>query len=173
MGKTRLALEAARAVADRFPGGAARQLDGAEDAGVLVPGAASALGVVAATAAELGEQLDRTTRGAPALLVLDGCERFNEGVETISHVLAAVANLTVLATSRRCGGGQARLPGPAAGSAERRSVVRRARRGRRGRGREIDDEQPIVDAICARLDQLLAIELAADGARLLPLPALC
>jgi DNA-binding SARP family transcriptional activator len=58
VGKTRLALEAARAVAARFPAGAVHvSLDGAEDAGVLVPEAASALGVVAATAAELGARL--------------------------------------------------------------------------------------------------------------------
>ena len=101
VGKTRLALEAARAVADRFPGGAVHvNLDGVEDAGVLVPEAASALGVVAATAAELGEQLGRTTRGAPALLVLDGFERFLEDAGQIGQLLAAVANLTVLATSR-------------------------------------------------------------------------
>ena len=175
VGKTRLALEAARAVAGRFPGGAAHvNLDGVEDAGVLVPGAASALGVVAATAVELGEQLDRTTRGAPALLVLDGCERFNEGVETISHVLAAVANLTVLATSRaplRLTGEHAYRVQPL--GAQSAAALFAARAGAARAGREIDDEQPIVDAICARLDGLpLAIELAADGARLLPLPAL-
>ena len=63
----------------RFPGGAGHvTLDGVEDAGVLLPEAASALGVVAATPAELGEQLRRVTRGAPALLVLDGFDRLLE-----------------------------------------------------------------------------------------------
>ena len=52
VGKTRVALEAARTVAARFPAGAVHvSLDGAENAGVLVPEAASALGVVAGTAA--------------------------------------------------------------------------------------------------------------------------
>jgi predicted ATPase len=175
VGKTRLALEAARAVADRFPGGAAHvNLDGVEDTGVLVPGAAAALGVVAATATELGEQLERATRGAPALLVLDGCERFLEGVEQIAHLLAAVANLTVLATSRaplRLSGEHCYRVRPlAAGNAAALFI---ARAEAAGADRAIDDEQAIVDAICGRLDGLpLAIELAADGARLLPLPAL-
>ena len=57
--------EAARAVAARFPAGAVHvSLDGAENAGVLVPGRPP-LGVVAATAAELGARLAVVTRGAP------------------------------------------------------------------------------------------------------------
>ena len=67
VGKTRLALEVGRAVAERFPGGVGHlNLDGVKDAGVLVPGAAAALGVVAATAGELGEQLARATPGSGA-----------------------------------------------------------------------------------------------------------
>jgi predicted ATPase/DNA-binding SARP family transcriptional activator len=173
VGKTRLALEVGRAVADRFPGGVGHlNLDGVEDAGVLVPGAAAALGVVAATAAELGEQLRRATRGASALLVLDGFERFLEDSRLVGELLAAVANLTVLATSR----GALRLraehiyhvqpltaPNAAALLVERANAVHA--------GWGYDDA--VVDAICARLDGLpLAIELAADRARLLPPRAL-
>jgi predicted ATPase/DNA-binding SARP family transcriptional activator len=174
VGKTRLALEAARAVADRFPGGAVHvNLDGVEDAGVLVPEAASALGVVAATAAELGEQLGHATRGAPALLVLDGFERFLEDAGQVGQLLAAVANLTVLATSRaplRLTAEQAYLVEPLPAQSAAALFIARARA---RRGRAIDDEQSIVDAICARLDGLpLAIELAADRARFLPLQAL-
>ena len=101
VGKTRLGLEAGRAVAARFPAGAVHvSLDGAEDAGVLVPEAASALGVVAATAAELGVRLAEVTRGAPALLLLDGFDRYLEDAGQVGELLGAVANLTVLATSR-------------------------------------------------------------------------
>src|SRR5947207_10606628 len=47
VGKTRLALEAARTIAASFPAGAVHvSLDGPEGAGVLVAEAASALGVV-------------------------------------------------------------------------------------------------------------------------------
>jgi predicted ATPase/DNA-binding SARP family transcriptional activator len=175
VGKTRLALEAGRAVAARFPAGAVHvSLDGAEDAGVLVPEAASALGVVAATAAELGARLAVVTRGAPALLVLDGFDRYLEDARQVGQLLAAVPNLTVLATSRA----PLRLtaehvyrvqPLPARGAAALFIARARAVLGDRA---PLDDDA-IVHAICARLDGLpLAIELAADRARLLPLRAL-
>ena len=65
-----------------------------------MPAAAAALGVVAETPAELGERLARATRGASALLVLDGFERFLADAAQIAQLLAAAPNLTVLATSR-------------------------------------------------------------------------
>jgi predicted ATPase/DNA-binding SARP family transcriptional activator len=175
VGKTRLAHEAARAVAARFPAGAVHvSLDGAEDADVLVPEAASALGVVAATAAELGARLAVLTRGAPALLVLDGFDRYLADAGQVGQLLASVPNLTVLVTSRaplRLTAEQVYrvqpLPAPSAAAlfvARARAVVG---------DRQIDDDKRIIDAICARLDGLpLAIELAADRMRLLPLPAL-
>jgi predicted ATPase/DNA-binding SARP family transcriptional activator len=175
VGKSRLALEAARAVAARFPAGAVHvSLDGAEDAGVLVPEAASALGVVAATPAELGARLAVVTRGAPALLLLDGFDRYVEDAGEVAQLLAGVPNLTVLVTSRaplRLTSEQVYrvqpLPAPNAAAlfvARARAVVG---------DRSFDDDGPIVEAVCGRLDGLpLAIELAADRARMLPLPAL-
>ena len=101
VGKTRLALEAGRRVAERFGGGAVHvDLDGVEDAALLASEAAAALGVVAATAEELAEQLARANRAAPALLVLDGFERFLDDAGEVARLLAAVPSLTVLATSR-------------------------------------------------------------------------
>ena len=175
VGKTRLALEAGRAVAARFPVGAVHvSLDGAEDAGVLVPEAASALGVVAATAAELGARLAVVTRGAPALVVLDGFDRYLEDAGQVGELLAAVANLTVLATSRaplRLTAEHVYRVQPLAAPNAAALFISRARAVLGGRA--IDDDHEVVDAICARLDGLpLAIELAADRARLLPLPAL-
>jgi predicted ATPase/DNA-binding SARP family transcriptional activator len=174
VGKTRLALEAARAVADRFPGGAAHvNLDGVEDASVLAPEVATALGVVAATAAELGEQLGRATRHASALVVLDGFERFLDDAGQVGQLLAAVGNLTMLVTSRaplRLTAEHAYRVQPLAAENAATLFVARAT-AVRGAG-ELEGEQAIVDAICARLDGLpLAIELAADRARLLPLRA--
>ena len=175
VGKTRLAVEAARAMADGFPAGAVHvSLDGSENAGVLVAEAASALGVVAATAAELGVRMAAVTRGSPALLVLDGFDRYLDDAEEVGKLLAAVENLTVLATSRA----PLRLtaehvyeveplttPDAAALFITRIQAVRG--------GRVVEDDGAIVNAICERLDGLpLAIELAADRARLLPLPAL-
>ena len=175
VGKTRLALEAGRAVAPRFPAGAVHvSLDGAEDAGVLVPEAASALGVVAATAAELGGRLAAVTRGAPALLVLDGFDRYVEDAGQVGELLTSVANLTVLVTSRaplRLTSEQVYRVQPLPARSATALFVARARAVVGDRA--MDDDRTVVDAICARLDGLpLAIELAADRARWLPLPAL-
>jgi predicted ATPase len=173
VGKTRLALEAARAVADRFPGGAAHvNLDGLEDAGVLAAEAAAALGVVAGDARELGEQLARMTHGAPALLILDGFERFVEDAGEVARLLATVAQLKVLATShaplRLTAEHVYRVQPLAATDAAALFVARVLA------ARAVDEEdRALVDAICARLDGLpLALELAADRARMLPLAAL-
>jgi predicted ATPase/DNA-binding SARP family transcriptional activator len=166
VGKTRLALEAARRVAARYPGGAVHvDLDGVEDAGLLASEAAAALGVVAATAEQLAERLDH---GEPALLVLDGFERFIDDAGEVAKLLTAVPSLTVLATSRaalRISGEHTYLVHPLA--PPNAAALFAARAGAARAGWEHDGE--IVDAICARLDGLpLAIELAADRIRLLP-----
>ena len=170
VGKTRLAMEAGRAVAERFAGGAVHvDLYGVEDAGVLVPEAATALGVVATSAPELAEQLRRVTRGAPALLVLDGFERFIEDAEQVGQLLAEVANLTVLATSRaplRITSEHLYWVQPLTGPDAAALLEARVRAARANW--EPEEEGDIIAAICARLDGLpLAIELAADRARLL------
>jgi predicted ATPase/DNA-binding SARP family transcriptional activator len=175
VGKTRVALEAARAVAQRFPAGAVHvSLDGAENAGVLVPEAASALGVVAATAPELGIRLAVATRGASALVVLDGFDRYLDDAEQVGELVAAVENLTILATSRaplRLTAEHVYRVQPLAAPNAAALFVARARA---ALGENtVEEDREVIDAICARLDGLpLAIELAADRARLLPLPAL-
>ncbi len=173
VGKTRLALDAARAVATQFPAGAVHvSLDGADAAAVLVPAVASALGVVAATASELGERLGRATHGARALLVLDGFDRYVADARQVGQLLTEVANLTVLATSRtplRISAEHAYRVYPLA--APNAAALFSARVRAAVSDRTIDED--VVGAICARLDGLpLAIELASDRARLLPLPAL-
>ncbi len=172
VGKTRLAHEAGRTLAARFPGGAS-YVD-LEDAGALVPAAAAALGMVAATPAELGERLARATRGAAALLVLDGFERFLADARQVAKLLAAVPNLTVLATSRapmRLTVEHAYRVLPLA--VPNAAALFRARVAASRADWAPADEERLVNEICARLDGLpLAIELAADRARLLPLPAL-
>ena len=143
-----------------------------QGAGVLVPGAAAALGVVAATAAELGEQLGRATRRRPALLVLDGIEPFLEDARLVGELLTAAANLSVMATSRaalRLSAEHIYRVQPLTPPNAAALLVRACARAR-GLGSR---RWPIVDAICARLDGLpLAIELAADRARMLPPRAL-
>ena len=176
VGKTRVAMEAGRAVAPRFPGGAVHvDLDGVDDAGVLVPEAAAALGVVAATAAELGEQLNRATRGAPTLLVLDGFDRFLDDAGQVGALLASVPNLTVLATGRaplRITAEHVYRVQPLAAPNAAALFIERARAASPAWD-VIEPDHELVGAIVSRLDGLpLAIELAADRARVLPPSAL-
>jgi predicted ATPase/DNA-binding SARP family transcriptional activator len=175
VGKSRLAVEAARAAASRFPAGVVHVgLHGAEGAGGLIVESASALGVVAGTPADLAARLATLTRGAPALLILDGFERYVRDAVQVGELLATVANLTLLATSRaplRVTAEHVYRVQPLAAPNAAELFRARAQALRADATRE--EDQAIVDAICARLDGLpLAIELAADRARLLPLPAL-
>ena len=143
VGKTRLALEASRAVGRPVPRWRRlRRLGGAE--GVLVTAAAAALGVVAETPAELGERVARATRGASALLVLDGVERFLADAAQIAEAARRGPpphdprdQPRAAAADRR-----ARLPRAAARGLQRRRAVHGSRRrgatrlgARRGRGR--------------------------------------
>jgi predicted ATPase/DNA-binding SARP family transcriptional activator len=173
VGKTRLALEVARGVAGRYPGGAVHvDLDGVDDASLLASETAAALGVVATTAEQLAERLDH---GQPALLVLDGFERFLDDAGEVAKLLAAVESLTVLATSRaalRLSGEHVYFVHPLSPPNAAALFVARASAARAGWTLGPDDHDA-VDAICARLDGLpLAIELAADRVRLLSLSAL-
>ena len=175
VGKTRLAMEAARALADRFPGGAVRvDLDGVDEVDVLVPEAATALGFVATRPAEFGEQLARATGGSAVLLVLDGFERFIEDAGQVSPLLAEAANLNVLVTSRaplRITAEHVYRVDPL--TAIDAATLLSARVRAAHANWQFDEDTAILDAICARLDGLpLAIELAADRARLLPPRAL-
>ncbi|MBE2318618.1 winged helix-turn-helix domain-containing protein [Solirubrobacter sp. CPCC 204708] len=173
VGKTRLAVEAARAVSGRFPGG----IGYVDLAGVdarLVPAVAGALGLAAETPAELGDELARTTSGAKTLLVLDGFEHFLRDAGQVAPLLTIVGHLTVLVTSRaplRLTVEHAYRVEPLAVS--NAAALFKARVAASRRGWSVDHDEAVVTRICERLDGLpLAIELAADRARLLSLPAL-
>jgi hypothetical protein len=107
-------------------------------------------------------------------VVLDGFDRYLDDAEQVGQLLAAVPHLTVLATSRA----PMRLTAEHVYRVQPLSAPNAAAlflaRARAVLGDNAIDEDPaVVDAICARLDGLpLAIELAADRARLLPLRAL-
>ena len=157
-------------MSDHYTGGAVHvDLDGVEDAGLLASEAAAALGVVAATAEQLAERLDH---GEPALLLLDGFERFLDDAGEVARLLAAVPSLTVLATSRaalRLSGERTYSVHPLAPPNAAALFAARAEAARPG----WEHDAEVVDAICARLDGLpLAIELAADRVRLMPPQAL-
>src|SRR4051794_2404442 len=147
VGKTRLALQAGRALARRFAGGIAC-------ADLSVADAGAAVGV--------GERLARAARGASALLVLDGCERLLDDVAQVSRLLAAAPNLTVLATSRaplRLTAEYVYRVQPLAVS--NAAALFKARVAASRADWAPADDDAVVAEICARLDGLpLALELA-------------
>jgi predicted ATPase/DNA-binding SARP family transcriptional activator len=164
VGKSRLALHVASAVADRY-----------DDGVTVVPlGTAAGDDVVAALAAALhvsgraGERLlDRITevlvvrRG---LLVLDDCERVLEEVaDVVDVVVAAAPGVDVLATSReplRVAGEHLHHVGPLSAEASHRLLADRAAAA--AAGREVGADDAAVAEVVTRLDGLpLAIELAA------------
>ena len=173
-GKTRLAGQVARRVADRFADGVWL----AELASVRVPGqlplvVATALGIREQPGMPAAETLARVLARQQLLLVLDNCEQvIDAAAELCSGLLLACDDMRVLATSReplRVSGetryrlGPLTLPGPAdAGSSE--AVALFADRARSADAHFVLDARTglAVAQLVTRLDGMpLAIELAA------------
>ena len=181
VGKSRLALEAARSLEKEMPDGVwlvdLARAGGAADVAGLVADALEVRGT---------RRLERVTarlRDMRAILVLDGCGRVvQEAARIASTVLAECPGVRVLATSREVlhVAGETRvnlaplaLPEPGAadgrGSVALDLFVERARAARTGF--ELDlGAASLVGEICRRLDGLpLAIELAAARVNVLGL----
>ena len=176
-GKTRLAGQVARRVADRFADGAwLAELALVRDPAQVAPAVAAALGVREQPGVPAAEALARVLAGQQLLLVLDNCEHvIGAAAQLCAGLLAACDDVRVLATSREplAVAGEARyrlaplsLPGPedqgGAGGSE--AVALFADRARRADARfTLDrDSGPAVGRLVARLDGMpLAIELAA------------
>jgi predicted ATPase/transcriptional regulator with XRE-family HTH domain len=185
VGKTRLALEVARGVAEQgqtrvvFLGLAATQ-----DPAFVAPAIAEALGLSDVTAVNLPSRVQAACDDRPALLVLDNCEHVLEAAPLISDLLTTARSLRVLATSRaplRVRGEREYLVGPLAleldSSASSPADLARAPAVRLFVER-VRDVRPdfrltatngqTVRAICRRLDALpLALELAAPWVKVL------
>src|SRR5207245_1309776 len=108
VGKTRLALQAAEAIAADFPAGVAFiELASLADPALLPASVAAALGVREAGAGHpepdpLVQALCGWHALHPVLLVLDTCEHLTQGVAALVHaLLAACPALRILATSRQ------------------------------------------------------------------------
>jgi predicted ATPase len=188
VGKTRLAVQAAREVAGDFPDGVwfVDLAAVAEPAGVL-PQIARTLGVAYSKRCPALRQVTGHLRAQQALLVLDGADHLISAAAQIAALLTAAPQITILVTSRRplhiyseqvIAAGPLALP---AGSLTAEQVgaapagqlfVARARAVCPGFTLD-DTTAPRVATICTRLAGLpLAIELAADRLRGLPLAAI-
>ena len=159
VGKTRLALQAAGAAADRFEHGVFWvPLAPLRDPGLVLPAAAQAVGAKGTLAEHVSDH--------PLLLVLDNFEHLTAAADDIADLLAACPNLKVLVTSRellRLPGEQA-YPVPELRPEDGRALfVSRAIAALPSFEADAD-----VTELCARLEQLpLALELAAARVRVL------
>lgn len=173
VGKTRLALHVAVAVADRYPDGVYLcELAGVTDPHAVPAAMASVLGVEARAGRSVTERVMEFLRTRRALLVLDNCEHvLASAANLVAGVLARTTDIDVLATSRQRLGvdGEQRLPvdplptpvgadlsGPAVALFADRAAALRP---------EMALSEATVAAVCElcrRLDGLpLALELAA------------
>jgi predicted ATPase len=190
VGKTRLALEAARHAGEFSPDGVAFiALAPLNDAGLVIPTVARSLGLREASGQTPREALREHLRDRRMLLVLDNFEHVLQAAPVIAELLEFCPNLKVLVTSRAplLVRGEQEYPVPplelpsstlspapeeVAGSPSGRLFVERARAA--SPAFELTRENAVaVAAICWRLAGLpLALELAAVRTRFLDPAAL-
>ncbi len=175
IGKTRLAIEAAHLLAERFPDGVAFvDLAPVHDPERVIPAIAEAFGVREDGDRPLTASLATTLRDRRVLVVLDNIEQVVAAGPEIALLLEQVSSLRALVTSRitlRLRGereypvqplGVAEVESPAV-----RLFVSRARDVQPDFALTADNAATLTD-ICRRLDGLpLAIELAAARSRIL------
>jgi predicted ATPase/transcriptional regulator with XRE-family HTH domain len=175
VGKSTLALEAARQCHDQFQDGAwLVPLAGVEDPAYLSTAIAMALGLNFAGPLDPRQQLVRQLAGRRLLLILDNLEQLlPEAAELVHSLIHSLPELTMLVTSRERQRLQAELTVPVNGLAiepARTLFLERAERsGARLVPDRAEDTAAAIDRICLLVAGLpLAIELAAAWARLLP-----
>ena len=184
IGKTSLALEAARGAADRHPEGAwLVQLEAVSDPSYVIPTIATAIGLLEAAGQPAIDRLADYLRERTTLLVLDNFEQVADAATDIGRLLDRAPRLTVLATSRaplRLASEQ-EYPVPPLAAPDRgqalanlesspavRLFVERARRVRPGYDLRDEAEASAVGEVCRLLDGLpLGIQLAAARVGLL------
>jgi predicted ATPase/DNA-binding XRE family transcriptional regulator len=184
VGKTRLAIAAAKDLGADFPGGVVFVgLAPVRDGELVVSAIAQALGVGESAADAVLTTLIATLGSAEALLVLDNVEHVLDAAPLVGALLAACPGLKVLVTSRAAlrVSGERVYPVPpltlpnvddsAAASVGKAPAVRLyvERAAAVDPGFVLtDDNAAVVAAICQRLDGLpLAIELAAARSNVL------
>ena len=186
VGKTRLAVAVAHAVAGEFADGVCFVALGAiGDPRLVAPAVAHALGIREAGGESIEARLEAVLRDRCLLLVLDNFEQIVEAAPLVATLLAACRHVKALVTSRtrlrisaereypvaplpvslaadQPPNAAAQTPSPAV-----QLFLERVRAVRQDRVATAD--HAVVEAICRRLDGLpLAIELAAARVNVLP-----
>jgi predicted ATPase/DNA-binding XRE family transcriptional regulator len=185
VGKTRLGLEVARRVLDRFDERVCFVALAPVNEPNLVPSAiAQALGVRRGAGQSMAEALEQTLGERQQLLLLDNFERLLDAGASLTRLLGACPQLKVLATSRVVlrlrGEHRYEVPAmalppsgyrPSAEADRYEGIHLFAERARAARSdfEVTPDNTPAVIELCRRLDGLpLAMELAAARIGLLP-----
>ena len=184
-GKTRLAIEAARSVLDRYPDGVwFVALDVVREPSLVLPTIAGLLSVPEQSGKPIAQALAEFLSAKRALLVLDNFEQVVGAGPDVAALLQVAKALDILASSREplAVEGEHVYPVPplglpaepgipkAADIEGQEAVILFVERGRAARANFTlsDANAPAVAAICRRLDGLpLALELAAARMNLL------
>ncbi len=163
IGKTRLALELAAALAERSY---FIELAGVSEPHRVIPAIGASLGAPATSPDEVAHALGEE----PAILFLDNFEQVLVAAPSITDLLEAAPSLKIVITSRaplRIAGEHELAVPPLARESAVELFIRRVGEQRPSFSPDDEDEERIA-AICARIDNLpLAIELAAARTRVL------
>src|SRR5262245_48485421 len=191
VGKTRLAIEAGKAVLDRFVDGVwLAELAPLNDAQLVTSIIADVLGITLGAQSPATESLCAALKHKQLLLVIDNCEHvITEAARVAEALIRSCPQVSILASSRErlaiAGESVIRVPSLeapdtnaalTATDARQFAAVRlfAERASALGEGFQLtDDNAAMVGSICRRLDGIpLAIELAVPRLKVLPLPQL-
>lgn len=169
-GKTRLAVEAARALAPTFPDGCWFAQLAPVSVDEAVPFATLAgLSIPAPPTGDPVDHLVAQVRHRRLLLVVDNCEHvLAAAADVVERLIEECPTVTVLATSREplLLNGESLVPIPSLGGGDARLLFEQRALAEAPGCLDDDRQRDAVEAICARLDRLpLAIELAASRVR--------
>ena len=174
-GKTRLALQLAAELVERFPNGVFLvTLAPVTDPELVLPTIAQTLGVREQPGHPLGETLQADLREKELLLLLDNFEQVEAACSDVAALLESSRHLKVVVTSRAPLHVAAEHEYAVSPLAEEQAVELFFERAQAVKASfELERNRSTVVEICRRLDYLpLAVELAAARVKLLPPPAL-
>ena len=168
-GKTRLALRAARACGEEYPGGVwFVAFADVTDPGLIAPAICQALGLAEQPDLAPAQRLEGYLRDRELLLVLDNLEQLTTGVGVLGELLAGCRGVRMLVTSREplhlAGEQQYDVP-----VLEPEDAIELFTARAKTVAQNLVIERDAVGAVCERLDRLpLAIELAAARTKVIP-----
>jgi predicted ATPase/class 3 adenylate cyclase len=174
-GKTRLALQAAAELIERYANGVFFvNLAALSDPSLVLPTIAQTLGVKEQPGQAIETTLAERLKEQELLLVLDNFEQVVDAAAGVAELLAATSTLNLLVTSRSSIHLQAEHEYGVPPLASEEALALFAERAQAAKATfSLNGNRPVVAEICRRLDQLpLAIELAAARIKLLPEQAL-